>query len=38
MDVDLSRYSRFLITIEPGERPIPTTQPVLEGTLGRGSA
>ncbi len=38
MDADLSQFSQFLITIESGERPSPTTQPILEGPLSGGSA
>jgi anti-sigma-K factor RskA len=33
MDADLSSYRQFAITIEPGERQAPTTQPILEGNL-----
>lgn len=33
MDQDLSRYRQFAITVEPGERPSPTTEPVLQGSL-----
>ena len=38
MDTDLSRYRQFAITVEPRERPSPTTEPVLKGTLQGGSA
>ncbi|MEO6798247.1 MAG: anti-sigma factor [Candidatus Dormibacter sp.] len=38
MDADLSKFKQFAITIEPGTRPVPTTRPVLQGSLGGGSA
>ena len=38
MDADLAGYRQFAITIEPGERQAPTTQPILEGNLTGGSA
>ncbi len=38
MSADLSKYRQFAITIESGERPTPTTQPILQGSLGGGSA
>jgi len=38
MDADLSKYREFAITIEPGERQTPTSQPVLRGSLRAGSA
>jgi len=38
ISADLSNYTQFVITVEPGERPSPTTQPILQGTLGGGSA
>ncbi len=38
MDADFSQFKQFLITIEPGERPAPTTQPILQGALTGGSA
>jgi len=33
---DITRYDTFAITVEPGERPQPTTQPILAGQLRRG--
>jgi anti-sigma-K factor RskA len=38
MAADLSQFKQFAITIESGERPAPTTPPVLAGSLTGGSA
>lgn len=38
MDADLTKFKQFAITIEPGNRLVPTTRPVLQGSLGSGSA
>ncbi|MDQ6884673.1 MAG: anti-sigma factor [Candidatus Dormibacteraeota bacterium] len=38
MSADLSKFRQFAITIEPGERPSPTTQPILLGALSGTSA
>jgi anti-sigma factor RsiW len=35
---DLSQFQQFAITIEPGEQPLPTSKPILVGTLQAGSA
>jgi anti-sigma-K factor RskA len=38
MTADLSQFKQFAITIESGERPAPTTPPVLAGSLTGGGA
>ncbi|HEY8677192.1 MAG TPA: anti-sigma factor [Candidatus Dormibacteraeota bacterium] len=35
MDADLAQYAQFVITIEPGERAIPSSPAILEGQLDR---